>query len=58
MKLLLMGTGRYLYKVYNYHDNRACGYKRSGILPRIVGMVWNGVVFVEICDPFVPFVPL
>jgi hypothetical protein len=31
----------------NYHDRQACGYKRSGILPKIVGMVGNGVVLVE-----------
>jgi hypothetical protein len=37
MKSLCVGTGRYLYKVYNYHDSRACGYKRSGILPRLDG---------------------
>jgi hypothetical protein len=41
MKSLLMGTGHYLCKVYNYHDSRACGYKRSGILPRVEGMVWE-----------------
>jgi hypothetical protein len=27
--------------VYNYHDSRAYDYKRSGILPRIEGMVWE-----------------
>jgi hypothetical protein len=27
-----VGTGRYLCKVYNYHDSRACDYKGSGIL--------------------------
>jgi hypothetical protein len=27
--------------VYNYHDSRACGYKQSGIVPRIQGMVWE-----------------
>jgi hypothetical protein len=48
MKSLLMGIGHYLYKVYNYHDNRACGDKRSEILPRIVLMIGNDVVFVEI----------
>jgi hypothetical protein len=32
IKSLLMGTGLYLCKVYNYHDNRAYGYKWSGIL--------------------------
>jgi hypothetical protein len=42
-----MVTKHYLCKVYNYHDSRACGYKRSRILPRIVGLVRNGVVFVE-----------
>jgi hypothetical protein len=34
-----------LYKVYNYHDSRACSYKRSGILSRldglVMGMVWE-----------------
>jgi hypothetical protein len=35
MKSLLVGIGCYLCKVDNYHDSRACGYKRSGILPRI-----------------------
>jgi hypothetical protein len=33
--------GTNLCRVYNYHDNRACGYKRSGILPRIEDMVWE-----------------
>jgi hypothetical protein len=28
-------------QVYNYHDTEACGYKRSGILPRIEAMVWE-----------------
>jgi hypothetical protein len=32
--------------MYNYHDSRACGYKRSGILSRLeglgVGMVGYG----------------
>jgi hypothetical protein len=37
MKLLLVGTTRYLCKVYNYHDSRAYDYKRSGILSRLVG---------------------
>jgi hypothetical protein len=38
--------GRYLCEVHNCHDSRACGYKRSRILPRIEGMVWvcNGLV--------------
>jgi hypothetical protein len=42
-----MGIGCYICKVYNYHDSQACGCKRSGILPRIVGMVVNGVVLVK-----------
>jgi hypothetical protein len=28
----------------NYHDSRACGYKRSGILFRLDGLVGNGMV--------------
>jgi hypothetical protein len=47
MKSLLMGTGHCLCKVYNYHDSRACGYMGPVILSRLVGMVGNGVVFVE-----------
>jgi hypothetical protein len=57
MKSLLVVTRRYLYRVYNYHGSRACGYKRSEILPRIdgygmvLGMVWFrygfGIIFVE-----------
>jgi hypothetical protein len=46
MKSLLMGTRRYLYKMYNYHDSQTYGYKRSGILPRIevidLGVEWSG----------------
>jgi hypothetical protein len=66
MKSLLVGTGRYLYKVYNYHDSRACGYKRFRILSRFDGLVWFGMVwmgygtwrslcgnFVILCAPFV-----
>jgi hypothetical protein len=48
MKSLLVGTGCYLCKVYKYHESQACDYKRSRILHRIVGMVGNGVVFMEI----------
>jgi hypothetical protein len=33
-----MSTGRYLCKVYNYLDSRACGYKRSEILSRLDGL--------------------
>jgi hypothetical protein len=48
-----------LYKMYNYYDNRACGYKWYAILLRLDGMVlgsglvWNGlgVACVEPCDP-------
>jgi hypothetical protein len=36
-----MGIGRYFCKVYNYHDSQACDYKRSKIIPRIEGMVWE-----------------
>jgi hypothetical protein len=35
---LLVSTGHYLCKMYNCHDSRACGYKRSEILPRIQGI--------------------
>jgi hypothetical protein len=38
MKSLLVGIGRYLCNVYNYHDSRACSYKRSGILSRLYGL--------------------
>jgi hypothetical protein len=50
MKSLLVGTGRYLCKVYNYHDSLACGYKQSGI---VVWDGWNdfGVNHVDWCDP-------
>jgi hypothetical protein len=42
MKSLLIGIGHYLYKVYNYYDSRACGYKRSGVLFQLdgLGMEW------------------
>jgi hypothetical protein len=40
MKSLLVGTGRYLCKLYNYHDSQAYGYKWSGILSRLDGTVW------------------
>jgi hypothetical protein len=72
MKSLRVGTGRYLCKVYNYHDSRACGYKWFGILPRIEGMVWewDGWIWINIalryrvilcalsvlCDPLCTFV--
>jgi hypothetical protein len=57
MKSLLVGTGRYLCKVYNNLDSRACGYKRSRILPRIEGMVWEWNSFVVLCDPLCPLWP-
>jgi hypothetical protein len=47
MKSLLVGTRRYIFKVYNYHDSRACSYKRSKILFQLVNLVGNGVVLVE-----------
>jgi hypothetical protein len=51
MKLLLVGTEPYLYKVYNCHDNQACGYKRFRIFSRLDSLVMvYGVVFVELCD--------
>jgi hypothetical protein len=61
MKSLLMGTGHYLWKVYNYHENWICGYKRYGILSRLDGMVWKCYGswcslcgnFVILCAPFV-----
>jgi hypothetical protein len=46
-EVAICGYRCYLCKVYNYHDSRACDYKRSGILFRLVGIVGNGVVFVE-----------
>jgi hypothetical protein len=54
MKSLLVGTGCYLYKVYNYHDSRAYGYKRSGILSGLDGMVWFGYgSWCSLCESFV-----
>jgi hypothetical protein len=56
MKSLLMDTGRYLCKVYNYHDCRAYGYKWFVILFWLGGMVWDGrnsfsVDHMGWCDP-------
>jgi hypothetical protein len=56
MKSLLVGTVRYLCEVYNCHDSRACGYKRSEILFSLDGMVWDGwngfgIDHVDWCDP-------
>jgi hypothetical protein len=41
MKSLYVDTGIYFYKVYNYHDSRACSCMRSEIPSRIEGMVWE-----------------
>jgi hypothetical protein len=51
-----MGIGHYLCIVYNYHDSRAYGYKQSGILFSLDGMVWDGwygfgVDHINWCDP-------
>jgi hypothetical protein len=58
MESLLVGTGCYLCKVYNYHDSRAYGYKRSGIFFWLDGLDGNGMVLVKslwkLCDYFVP----
>jgi hypothetical protein len=58
MKSLLVDIGRYLCKVYNYHNSRACGYNWSGILPGIEGMAWEWNSFVVLCDPLCPLCPL
>jgi hypothetical protein len=58
MKSLLVGTGRYLCKVYNYHDCLACGYKWSEILSRLDGGLGMVRSWCSLCDPNVPFVPL
>jgi hypothetical protein len=44
MKSLLVGTGSYLFKMYNYHDSRACSYKWTRILSRVdgLGVEWFG----------------
>jgi hypothetical protein len=59
MKSLLVGTGSYLCKVYNYHDSRACGYKRYEILFWLDVLVGNMTVLVKslwkLCDYFVLF---
>jgi hypothetical protein len=53
-----VSTGRYLCKVYNYHDSRACGYKRSGILFFLDGLDGDVTVLVKslwnLYDYFVP----
>jgi hypothetical protein len=55
MKSLLVGIGCYLYNVYNYHDSRACGYKRSWILSILDGY-WMGLVLVRVWDFVLSFV--
>jgi hypothetical protein len=55
MKSLLVRTGRYLYKVYNYHDRWACRYKQSGILYRL-DWCWMGLVLVREWDFVLTFV--
>jgi hypothetical protein len=58
MKSLLMGTMRYLCKVYNYHDSQACSYKRYGILFWLDGLDGNEMNLVKslwkLYDYFVP----
>jgi hypothetical protein len=58
MDSLIVGTGLYLYKVYIYHDSRACGYKRSWILFQLDGLDGNGMVLIyslwKLYDYFVP----
>jgi hypothetical protein len=58
MKSLLVSTWCYLCKVYSYHDSRACGYKRYGMLFCLDGLDGNGMVLVKsfwkLCDYFVP----
>jgi hypothetical protein len=44
MKSLLVDAGRYLCKVYNYHDSGVCSYKRFGILSSYMAWVWNGLI--------------
>jgi hypothetical protein len=45
MKSLLVGTGYNLCRVYNYHDSRACGYKRSRIRFGLDGLDGDGMGF-------------
>jgi hypothetical protein len=53
--------GTNLCRVYNYHDSRACHYKRSGILFWLDGLDEIGVELVEplwdLCDYFVSVWP-
>jgi hypothetical protein len=47
MESLLVGTGYKPLQSINYHDSRALGYERSGVLTGLVGfeMVWIGYVW-------------
>jgi hypothetical protein len=47
MKSLRVGTGYNLSRVYNYHDSRAYGYKRSGILFWLDGLDGDGMGLVK-----------
>jgi hypothetical protein len=44
MESLLLGTGYKPLHSVNYHDNRALGYERSGVLTELLGfeVVWIG----------------
>jgi hypothetical protein len=46
MESVLVGTGYKPLQSVNYHDSRAHGYKRSGVIAGLVvfGMVWIGYV--------------
>jgi hypothetical protein len=46
MKSLLVGTGHYVCKVYNYHDIQACIYKQFEILFLLDGLDGNGMIVV------------
>jgi hypothetical protein len=47
-----MGTGYKSLQSVNYHDSRAHGYKRPGVLTGLVGfgMVWIGYVWLVNCS--------
>jgi hypothetical protein len=47
MESLLVGTGYKPLQSVNYHDSRALGYERSGVLTWLVGfeMAWIGYVW-------------
>jgi hypothetical protein len=52
MESLLVGTGYKPLQSINYHDSRALGYERSGVLTGLVGfeMVWIGYVWMGNCS--------